>query len=121
MTLDEIRKAYAPPVTAGAPENVKVAMDSALESAGYYSLLEHCFTTVKASMAPQFLGYATLAGLQQNQVIRSGVEMLADEMTRKWVELTGDTAESVNKQIKLYNLQKIFREAFALTGYFGVV
>ena len=41
LTPDAVRKAFGPAQTLGAPKEVRMAMDNALEQAGFYSLLQH--------------------------------------------------------------------------------
>ena len=46
---------------------------------------------------PQFLGYGYLTALTQNPLIRTGVEMIASEMTEKGWKLTTEKEESREK------------------------
>ena len=77
-----------------------------------------------------FLGYGTLANLSQNSLIRAGVEMRADEMTRRWGEVTrqgnDDTVEEdddklaeITQEMERYKIAEIFRTASCLNGYLG--
>lgn len=77
-----------------------------------------------------FLGYGTLANLSQNSLIRAGVEMRADEMTRRWGEVTrqgnDDTVEEdddklaeITQEMEKYKITEIFRSASCLNGYLG--
>lgn len=132
LTSDDVARVYASPATLGAPEEHRLAMDSHLHACGVHSLLSHAIGLGMgyAEIAPQFLGYAYLAGLSQNALIRAGVTTVAEEMTKKWIEIyreeedggartdvtPGDEAEDdILKQIKTcindFGLQAIFNEA----------
>ena len=131
-TPDEARKMFSPAVTLGAPEDVRLAMDSALEDAGFYSLVQHGLDMgVYGSMA-NFMGYAALQNIAQNGLIRACVETVTDDMTRNWIELTrtGDNADAdsngaddridaINEEFERLELRKVMHEACALTGYYG--
>ena len=75
-----------------------------------------------------FIGYSVLANLSQNGLIRAGVEMRADEMVRKWGELTrkGEDTEDDDEKIteltaelERYKIRDLFRSASCLCGYMG--
>lgn len=77
-----------------------------------------------------FLGYGTLANLSQNSLIRAGVEMRADEMTRRWGEVTrqgnDDTVEEdtdklaeITQEMERFKIAELFRSASCLNGYLG--
>lgn len=128
LTEHDIISRYAPPMTLGTP--TQLALDSALNSAvpkmvGH--LIQSGLCTVEA--VPQFLGYAFLSNLTQNGLIRAGVETVADDMTRRWVEIKrgGETKtdEEDEKIIRLtaamerFGVRDIFNDAFKKIGYFG--
>lgn len=131
-TPDEARKMFSPAVTLGAPEDVRLAMDSALEDAGFYSLVQHGLDMgVYGSMA-NFMGYAALQNIAQNGLIRACVETVTDDMTRNWIELTrtgdnddadsngaDDRIDAINEEFERLELRKVMHEACALTGYYG--
>lgn len=131
-TPDEARKMFAPAITLGAPEDVRVAMDSALEDAGFYSLIQHGLDMgVYGSMA-NFMGYAALQNIAQNGLIRACIETVTDDMTRNWIELTrtgdsedadgngaDDRLDAINEEFERLELRKVMHEACALTGYYG--
>lgn len=154
-TPESVRAMYGPCETMGfhGLDGVKMAQDAALCGAGVYDLLHHTLCSGYYQSIPQFLGYGVLANLTQDGLIRSGVEMRADEMTRKWIEITyggkdeqgereqgmndgGQTSplfplaeraeretESIipelNAEAERFGLRKLFREAAAMSGYFG--
>ena len=74
-----------------------------------------------------FLGYGALANLSQNGLIRAGIEMRGDEMTRKWGELKrkGEDVKEDDKLNKLteamekLKIREMFRSASCMCGYFG--
>ena len=108
-------------------ENFKTAQDSALDSAGVYGLLAHSIRAGLLDAFPRFLGYGVLSQLTQDGLIRAGVEMRADEMIRKWIELTytgqsdgsRDMISEIRAELDRLNARQIFRTAAALSGYFG--
>lgn len=74
-----------------------------------------------------FIGYAALSLLAQHPLIRAMVETLADEMTRKWIEFSGQGAEESDAErvkalqaaTEKFHLKKQFNRAGKKTGYFG--
>ena len=77
-----------------------------------------------------FLGYGVLANLSQNSLIRAGVEMRADEMTRRWGEVTrqgnDDMVEEdetklaeIMQEMDRFKIAELFRSASCLNGYMG--
>lgn len=74
-----------------------------------------------------FLGYPYLAELTQRPEYRRAVEIIAKEMTRRWIELTavGDKEDKAEKIAKLeaamerFNVQKLFRQAAEQDGFYG--
>lgn len=157
-TPDAIRAMFKPAKTLGfrGLPDVETAQDAALDSAGVYNLLHHTLCNGGLPFADQFLGYGVLSNLTQDGLIRSGVEMRADEMTRKWIELTysgkdkraemerelndgggnvsgiptaspsltlqaqhDNVISELNGEIERLGLRRLFREAAAMSGYFG--
>ena len=122
-----IRNAYGVPLT-NAGEDVKLAMDNALEASGHFNAIRKVVASGGIDAYPQFLGYSYLSGLQQNGFIRAGVEGLADEMTAKFIELirTSDTEnnddnkiDKINEFLNKFQIKELFNKAAALNGYFG--
>lgn len=84
--------------------------------------------TLKCSDS-SFLGYGALANLSQDGLIRAGIEMRGDEMTRKWGELSrkGNTEEDeqqekldeITEELEKYKVRELFRSASCLCGYMG--
>ena len=115
---------YAPPRTLGATEADQLAMDSHLQGCGFHSLLSHAINLGMGleEIAPQFLGYPYLAGLSQNGLIRAGVTTVAEEMTKRWVEVkrvgksakgtqNDEKVKALTSALKDFGLQELFNEA----------
>lgn len=87
---------YLPPRSLGATEEYQLAMDAALQDCGFHSLLGHAVSLGMGweEMAPQFLGYPYLAGLSQNGLIRAGVTTVAEEMTKRWIDIRHGSAQA---------------------------
>lgn len=74
-----------------------------------------------------FLGYPYLAELAQRSEYRRSIEILAKEMTRKWISFyaTGDDEDKSNKineieqEFTRLNVQSSFQRAFEQDGFFG--
>ena len=123
---------YMPPITLGRPKaNSKeakrvMAMDSCIKN-----VLSGIQDELSYMAMPKFLGYAMLSNISQEALIRAGVESIADEMTRKFVEFTyddddGNEAEKKEKlitdmesQAAKYKLKETFNDALIKDGNFG--
>ena len=74
---------------------------------------------------PMFMGYALLSNVAQEPLIRAGVETIADDMTRKFIEIISKGEDESNRVIELtedlerYKIKSIFNKALANCGYFG--
>lgn len=73
-----------------------------------------------------FLGYPFLAMLTQQPEYRKMTEVIAKEMTRKWIKVCAsgdeDKSEKVAKieaALKKFKMQALFRKAAELDGFFG--
>ena len=73
-----------------------------------------------------FMGYALLAELMQVPEYRRPCEILANEMTRKWVKLISianedktQTLKDLEDDMKTFEVQDLFRRAFELDNEFG--
>ena len=132
LTPDEVRAIYGPAKTLGAPKEVQLAMDSALEQSGFYSLIQHGMDMGVYGGMANFMGYAALQNIAQNGLIRACIETVSDDMTRNWIEVTrdgekedankngvDDVLDAINKEIDRLELQKVFHEACSLVGYYG--
>ena len=119
-------KAYMPPLTLGMALDSEpvLAMDASLSGLGLYGLVSQGLAAMYG--VPQFIGYAALSNLSQNGLIRAGVESVADEMTRKWLELqsTGDDDNAqmltdLTNELKRLKTRQHFNDAGNKLGYFG--
>lgn len=127
ITPEDARRMFAPARTLGMPENTHIAMDAALAGAGVYDLISHssCMGADFGPAGQGFLGYAYLAMLTQNGLIRAGVQTVADEMTRKWAEIKGadtgddDRIKQLTQDMERFNAQAVFNTAASHVGYFG--
>lgn len=113
---------YMPPKTLGRPKG-KLAMDACIKN-----VLSGFTKDIAGSGVPQFIGYSLLSTISQEALIRAGVETIADDATRKFVEFdfddeTGETHESgineIEKEFEKYKVREIFNDAFQKDGYFG--
>ena len=125
---------YKLPETLGnPPAKVKTAHDKCFTPVR--NLLSHSLRELDEEGIPVFVGYGVLSGLTQNGLIRAGVEMRSDEMTRKWGEFvsggedenTDETADddkdekikALEKAAKRFKLKETFNKAASFCGYFG--
>lgn len=111
-----------PPLIAGvvpeARKDAVLAMDNALAPV---------FAYVNPAWAGMgFIGYPYLAELSQRPEYRKMSDVIAKEMTRKWIKLetTGDddkadTIQALEKAMRKYGLRRKFREAALQDGLFG--
>jgi phage-related protein (TIGR01555 family) len=74
-----------------------------------------------------FMGYALLSDLAQVPEFRVPSEIIAEEMTRKWVKIitTSEDDKSqkigeIEAEIKRFGVQESFRKAFEYDEFFGV-
>ncbi len=138
-TEKEIRAIYGPVKTLGAPhaeaDNMAMAMDAMLDSCGFYGLIQHAYQLGQPPQGNGFIGYAALSELKPNGLISACVETVADDMLRAWIDIKQeedadkqeedadkqdiDIPKAVEDRFKELKLQKVFREATAMTQYFG--
>jgi len=134
--LIDVDKFNLPQTLGNVPKQIREANDKAfdsirpqIESMANDATITHMLKSlgVLACTDASFLGYGTLASLSQNGLIRAGVEMRGDEMTRKWGELKrkGEDVEEDDKINKLteamekLKIRELFRSASCMCGYFG--
>ncbi|MFL9997993.1 DUF1073 domain-containing protein [Paraburkholderia sediminicola] len=101
-------------------QDAKLACDAAV-SEPYLWALQGAFAEGLG-----FLGYPYLSELTQRPEYRRPAEILAKEMTRKWIRLqgTGDTDRSaklaaIEAEMKHLGVQAAFRKAAEQDGFFG--
>lgn len=129
LTAEQVRREWGPPATLGAPDKVRMALDSRLESEGVYSLLQHSMALGVYGATPSFMGYGALQNLAQNGMVRACIETVADDMTRAWIEFTQEDAEDaepdserlaqIKKESDRLKLQDVMHDACCMTGYYG--
>ncbi|WP_160356985.1 DUF1073 domain-containing protein [Bordetella sp. 02P26C-1] len=117
--VDLMRKAARPKLLPGVvPESVAMAQDTAL-----LPVYDYANT---AGSGVGFIGYPELSALAQRPEYRKMSEVIAKEMTRKWIvlESTGDDDKSdkinaIEAEMRRLRLRRVFREAAELDGQFG--
>ncbi len=128
-SIDDVREAFAPPVTL-VGEEARNKVSVAFDNAGGYeaifnSLTQHAMAMGQYPMAG-FLGYPVLESIQQNGMIQNCIKTVADDVTREWIEVTGGEETEDGRTEKLqdlqenkYKLRRLFNEAQTLTGFLG--
>ena len=120
---EKLPKSFAPVKTLGYRNQSKAydAQDTALKDAGVYEILN----VGMYDNAPSFIGYMALAELSQDGVIKAGVSLRADEMTRRWIEFNykgeegDDIINALEDNIDQFKIIKLFNEASQMCGYYG--
>lgn len=115
---------YRPPVTMGAPASKKERAVADASFKPVETLLTHSFEALGDEGIPVFPGYTVLCGLTQNGLIRSGVEMRAKEMTRKWGELVStneanDRIEVIRREMGRLRIRELFKNIAEECGFLG--
>ena len=94
--------------------------DAALKQCGIYNMVGGLYDF------QQFLGYGVLSNLAQNGIIRAGVNLRADEMTRRWIEFNyngeasdDEAAGEIEAEMTRLKIDRLFREAAQMCGFFG--
>lgn len=109
------------------PAGVDLAMDSDMSALYGYAQMD------AISEGLVFLGHPYLAELAQRAEYRRPVEILAKEMTRKWIKIqaTGDASEdeggddkaekirAIETEMERLKVRDVFREALEHDGFFG--
>lgn len=106
-----------------AMDNMRLGQDSAFSDLTGYAALGAIF-----SEGQQFMGYPYLSELTQRAEYRRPVEILAKEMTRKWIKLhyAGSDEKQGNEKLKAVqdeltrlDVRHVFRKAIEHDGFFG--
>lgn len=115
---------YQRPLTLGLPKDKTLALDECIKCTD--GIINHFAPEWQALAAPKFLGYALLSSIAQDPLIRAGIETIADDMTRKFIELTSKGDEDLSKKIAVlesdlqnFRIKSLFNRALSLTGYMG--
>lgn len=117
----DVRDIYKPPPGVLPSGAATMAMDSGIsESLKWASNLGY------DSDGLRFMGYAYLAELTQRAEYRRISEVIAKEMTRKWIKLQAvgdedkaDKIKVLTAAIKKFKVQDAFRHVAELDGFFG--
>lgn len=107
------------------PNEREMAQDSTLTASFNWALQNNSIFTEGLA----FPGYAYLSELTQRAEYRRPAEILAKEMTRKWLKIkaTGDDDSdakegkiaTIEAEFRRLNVQNVIRKAAELDGYFG--
>lgn len=115
---------YQRPLTLGMPKDKTIAMDECIKCTD--GIINHFAPEWRALAAPKFLGYALLSSIAQDPLIRAGIETIADDMTRKFIELTSKGDEDLSSKIteiesdlQDFRIKSLFNRSLSLTGYMG--
>ena len=99
---------------------MKEIHDAALKQCGVYNMIDGLYDF------QQFLGYGVLSNLAQNGIIRAGVNLRADEMTRRWIEFNyngestdDEAAGEIEAEMTRLKIDRLFREAAQMCGFYG--
>lgn len=122
--LEDVQTMFGIPETMGNPDaTAQAANDEAISAC--HSLILHTMRVLGDNVYPQFLGYGYLTALTQNPLIRTGIEMIASEMTEKGWKLTTEKEESREKikflesELNRLNVKDMFYKAIGNNGYMG--
>ncbi len=116
---------HPPSATPSADSDIpKLAMDD--NSINTLSWAQNSIQSVFAE-GVTFLGYAYLAQLAQRPEYRRAVEIIAEEMTRKWIKLQSisddldktDRIKELNDALDKFKVRDRFRKSAEQDGYFG--
>ena len=115
---------FEPPETLGyGKTKIRKAQTARLYDAGVMQVLSSKYY----QNIGEFLGYGALAKLSQDGVIKRGVEMRADEMTRRWIELqyregeegADERINDIVADMTALHVDRVVREAVQMCGYYG--
>lgn len=120
-----------PPAPPWVPKPLTIAQDASLMEVNNWAVNGWAGLAGQAAYSAiaeglTFLGYPYLAELAQRAEYRMIVHTLAEEMTRKWVEIqaTGDTDKSdqiaqIESEFKRLKVKDAFYQAAVVDGFFG--
>lgn len=127
-SLKDVKEAFSLPVTmSGLNQEQRNNLNMAFDSAGgfnaiYESLTQHAYDLGQYPIT-SFVGYGVLQQIAQQGLIRACVQTIADDLSRKWIKLTGcddsDKLEKLTNLLKDYHIQDLFHKAVTTTGYMG--
>lgn len=134
LTLDDIKERFSIPQTLGAPRDIRdderERFNMTFDSAGGFEQLHATLSGHLADLGQfpvaGFVGYGVLQNLAQNPAISRAISVVADEVTKNWIEIKGGEQEDVQRVNKLtelvagrYDLQRVFRNAVRMVGFYG--
>lgn len=103
------------------PKDKELAMDALVGD-----IYAYASTDVTFAEGLQFMGYPYLSELTQRAEYRRPAEILAKEMTRKWIKFSSsgkeDKSEKIGKieaEFTRLHVQSLFRQATEQDGFFG--
>ena len=99
----------------------KLATDNVMTDAYSYAALDSTFTE-----GVGFMGFPALAALTQRSEYRRPAEIIAKEMTRKWIKLQAAGEEdkteklrAIDAEMKRLNVQELFTKATEQDAFYG--
>ncbi|WP_187273277.1 DUF1073 domain-containing protein [Methylobacterium sp. WL19] len=102
----------------------QIAQDGAIAEVSNWASAGYADYALSEGVA--FLGYPYLAALSQRAEYRKIVEVIATEMTRKWIRITSQGDDDKSKRIRAIeeafdrlNIRDAFRRAAEQDGFFG--
>lgn len=122
-TIEEAMAAYQPPVTANGPS--ALAEDCADGIAGVLGGLVDHAAELGQYPTTSFVGYGVLQQISQNAMIRTCIQVVADDCTREWIEVKGgdetdpETLSKLGDAVQRFKLQRLWTDAIAMMGYMG--
>ena len=124
----EFKNRFEPLKTLGRPTSEKGKKEVMAMDTAFKNILSMALNGGVYSTFPTFVGYGMLSNLAQEALIRAGVETIADDMTRKPIDLYYDEeSESdkeklindMNSDIKKFKIKEKLNSAMLKDGYFG--
>lgn len=137
----QVKRLFQSAETLGAPKEVKLACDAALQDAGVFSLVQHSINIGQMPLI-SFMGYAALQQIQQNSLIRTLIQVPVRDMMAPGFELQIDrrneeedlfnglspedlktqdseTIAAIEEQWRAHKLDRLLREALNMDGFEG--
>lgn len=106
---------YIPPNVVPKDSKAGIAMDSMCNAISSYA-------GQNPEFASGFIGFPQLAVMAQSSDYRNVPETIAEEMTREWIDVTGDDQEKVdliNKELERLCIKSLFRKHLENEMIFG--
>lgn len=134
LTLEEVTARMCLPKTLGMPREIEEQeherFKMAFDGAGAFGQMHHTLSEHLGDLGQfpvgGFMGYGVLQNLAQNPAISRAISVVADEITKNWIEIKGGEQEDNDRVAELtdlmntrYNLQAIFRSAIRKVGFYG--